>query len=134
HAIEHLRGDDYRPLIALTNADDSLLFDRHLGHVDLDAQIAAGDHDRVGGLDYFVEPIEGFALFDLGDDAGLGAARSQNIFECPHFVWSPHETEADEIDAGLGRPDRMLVVGNADGRHAQLGARQIDALAAANGA
>ena len=43
-----------------------------VGDVDLDAQVAAGDHHGVGGLDDLFEVLEGLGLFDLGDDLGLG--------------------------------------------------------------
>ena len=46
------------------------VFDRHL-----DAEIAARDHDPVGGGDDGVEVVERFVLFDLGDDGNALAAR-----------------------------------------------------------
>ena len=64
----------------MARGDDPLLLDRHLGHVDLHAQVAAGDHHDVGVRDDLVEPLERLAFFDLRDDARRRAARTQNVF------------------------------------------------------
>ena len=54
--------------------------------------------------------VERFALFDLGDDAGVRSAGSQNVFQRANIVRRADEAQADEIDARLGGPNRVLMV------------------------
>src|SRR5438034_1319911 len=70
HGLEHLgRGDG--GLSAVERAeDDPLLYERHLGHADLDPQIATGDHDRVGLVEDVLERVDRFLQLDLRDDPG----------------------------------------------------------------
>ena len=63
HAVEHLRGDDHRLLMLVAGGDDPLLHDRHLGHVDLDAQVAAGHHHAVGFADDGLEARRSLPAF-----------------------------------------------------------------------
>ena len=61
--------------------------------------------------DDFFQPLERFAFFDLGDDAGARTRRTARMsFSVAHFVRRAHEAQADEIDARLRRPDRVLMV------------------------
>ena len=41
----------------------------------LHAEVAAGDHDRVEGVDDLVEVLDGLRLLDLGDDGDAAALR-----------------------------------------------------------
>ena len=80
-----------------------------------------------------VELVERFLLFDLGDDAGLASRCERRMsFRARTSSGAAHEAQADEVDARLRRPNRVLMIGVAHRRHAQLRARQIDALPAAN--
>ncbi len=132
HAVEHLRGHDHRLLVLVAHGDDGLLHDRHLGHVDFHAQVAAGHHDAVGRRDDLFQLVEGFLLFDLGDHFGPRAARAQQFFEQANFDRRAHEAETDEVGVVFGRPLGVRPVGLAHRRNAELGARQIHPLAAAH--
>ena len=48
-------------------SDDPLLEERHERGADLDAEVAARDHDRVGLLEDLVERVDGLRLLDLRD-------------------------------------------------------------------
>ena len=48
--------------------DGALLHERHVLERHLDAEVAAGDHDAVEGLDDLVEVVDRLRLLDLGDD------------------------------------------------------------------
>jgi len=72
--------DDHRLMKLLAFANNSLLGQWHLSHVDFNAQIATGNHHSVGFGDNFVKPIERFALFYLGDHARSRTARADDIF------------------------------------------------------
>ena len=50
-----------------------------LGEVDLDAQVAAGDHDGVGSGQDAVDVIDALAVLDLGDDADVGVVLVQQV-------------------------------------------------------
>ena len=68
HGIQHLRGgDDHLPR-AVALADDGLLDAGEPGVLDLHAHIAAGDHDAVRNGEDFLEIVDAFPVFDLGDD------------------------------------------------------------------
>ena len=71
HRLQHLRRDDHRLAGGLASADQVLLDDRHLGHVHLHAQIAAGDHQAIGGFDDRVDLVERLGLFDFGDQLDI---------------------------------------------------------------
>ena len=132
HAVEHLRGDDYRLVKILALGDDALLLQWHLRHVNLDTQVTSRDHDAVGLGHDFVESIQRFTLFDLRDDARPRTAGADDVFERADFVGRTHEAEAYEIDARFRCPNRMLMVVDADCRCAQMHAWQVDALTATN--
>jgi hypothetical protein len=68
HRIEHLgRGDDGFAVLA-AEADDLALNKRNLLRRDLIAQIAAGDHDAIGGLDDLFDLFDAFRVLDLGEN------------------------------------------------------------------
>ena len=72
HRLEHLRRRDRRPPVLERRQDDLLLDERNLLGADLDAQVAAGDHHGIGGLDDRTHLAERLGLLDLGDDARRG--------------------------------------------------------------
>ena len=68
HTIHHLGRYNYwaSPLDALS--DDFLLDQRQLLHRHFDTQVAAGYHNTIGGLDDLIDAVNGFRLFDFGND------------------------------------------------------------------
>jgi hypothetical protein len=67
HRFEHLRGRDHRPTHPIGERDDLLLCDRHFFEGELDAQIAARHHHRVGGLHDLFDVLERHVLLDFRD-------------------------------------------------------------------
>ena len=51
HGFEHLGGDDDGHEGASGGGDDAALGDGDFGGADFDAEVAAGDHGAVGGVD-----------------------------------------------------------------------------------
>ena len=101
--------------------------------VDLHAQIAAGHHHGVGCFDDF------FQLRRVPRVFRFSRPREPLICwtaECPLSICTSSgertKRQADEIDARFRRPNRVLAIGLAHCRRAELHAGQIDALPAAN--
>ena len=67
-------------------ADEVLLHHRDPLDRDLDAEVAARDHDAVGGVEDLVEALEGAGALDLGDDERRGAERGRRGAHRPDVV------------------------------------------------
>ena len=132
HAVEHLRGHDHRLLIPLAGADDLLLHHGNRGDVDLHAEVAAGHHHDVGGLDDRVEVVDRLALLDLGDDAGPGATGPQQLLEQLDLDRRADERQADEVGPRPGRPFGVPPVIGAHRRDRELDPGQVHPLPAAD--
>ena len=74
----------------------------------------------------------GLGLFDLGDHLGRRTALGQQIFQLADVGRLADKTQADEVDAVVGRPAGMLAVVVVHRRRAELGAGQIQPLPAAD--
>ena len=70
HGFEHLGGRDDRLPCAVRFRHDALLFHGDALDGDLDAEIAAGHHDAVGGGEDGVQVLQRRGALDLGDDEG----------------------------------------------------------------
>ena len=79
HRLEHLRGGDDGLAPGRGAANDVLLNDRDFFRRHFDAEIAAGDHDSVGGFENFFQMIDGLRLFELGDDGNVAAVRGDDL-------------------------------------------------------
>ena len=132
HRVEHLRrrDDGLRRDVALV--DELLLQHGHLFHVDLDAQIAARDHDAVGDLEDLVEVVHAHAVFDLGEDLHMAAAVVRaELADGQHVAGPADERGGDQVDALLDAKEDVAAVLLADGGHLQIDIGHGDALAAA---
>ena len=81
HRFEHLGGDDHRLAGAAAGAGDLLLDAGHALQRHLDAEVAAGDHQRVGVLDDRRQALDRLRLLDLGEDAGAAAGELAHLGE-----------------------------------------------------
>ncbi len=126
HRLQQLRGDDDRPAFGQAEVDDPRLHQRQRVVVDLDPQIAARHHHRVGGLDDALQVAQAALVFDLGDDAGLRAEPIEQLPEHGDVLALANEGERHEVDAG-GHPgaDVVLVLLR-QRRKADLDPRQVD--------
>ena len=104
HAVEHLSGRDDRPPRAVGGADDPLLRGRHSLDRDLHPQIAARHHDRVGGRDDGIEPLQRLLLLDLGHQRQLGERpRLRDVALVAH-VRDGDEIGPEDVQVGEIRP------------------------------
>ena len=74
HRLEHLSGRDRRLGAPPGHGEQALLHERDLLDRQLDAEVAARDHDPVGRVDDLLGVRRGLRLLDLGDQRHLGAA------------------------------------------------------------
>ena len=80
HRIEHLcSSDDGHERIACVR-DDLLLHNWHFFGAHFNAEIAASDHDAIGDSQNFIEIIDRFGFFDLGDERRVFAVASDSRF------------------------------------------------------
>ncbi len=106
--------------------DDARLHEREDVVIDLDAQVAAGDHDGVGGFDDGLEISQAALVFDLGDDAGLGAEMVEQRAQDQDVVAAADEGEGDEIDARGHADANVALVFFGEGGEIDVDAGQID--------
>ena len=128
HAVQHLGGSDDGLTEGEGALDDVLLDAGQLGEVDLNAQVAAGDHDGVGSGQDAVDVIDALAVLDLGDDADLGVVLVQQVADVVDVLCGAHEGSCDEIEALLCAEDDIVAVALAHIRHGQMHAGDVDAL------
>src|SRR6185437_3410420 len=91
HAFHHLGGDDHG-----FRAVDTFPDDLALGHGDLldgqfHAEVAAGYHDGIGGVDDIAQIVHRGRHFDLGDDLGLAFPFGKPAFEIDDIFYFPNE-------------------------------------------
>src|SRR5699024_4496462 len=128
HAVQHLGGGDDGLAEGVGAVDDGLLDAGQLGEVDLDAQVAAGDHDRVGRREDAVDVLNALGVLDLGDDADLGVVHVQQVADLVHVLGGAHEGGRDEVEALLDAEDDIVPVALAHVGHGQVDAGDVDAL------
>ena len=128
HAVQHLGSRDDGLAEGVGAVDDGLLDAGQLGEVDLDTQVAAGDHDRVGRRQDAVDVLDALGVLDLGDDADLGVVHIQQVADLIHILCGAHEGSCDEIEALLDAEDDVVPVALAHVGHGQVDAGDVDAL------
>lgn len=132
HAFEHVGGDDDGFAEADAVFDDATLDDGQFFVGDFNAEVAAGDHDGVGGGDEFEEVLDGGLVFDFGDDAGVGsAAVAEQLAQFGNVVGFAHEGEGDEVNAELDAELDIAAVLVGDGGQGDVDAGEVDVAAAA---
>ena len=129
HRFEHLRGGNHRYAAVIGVLNDAFLEHRHLLGRQLDAQVAAGNHYRVGHVQDLVEIVDRLALFEL-DHQWRGAPDvAHQLVGCPHLRRGAHEGQRDIVDAQLLESERHVrAVLFGDRRRGHRHAWQVDAL------
>ena len=84
--------------------------ERHERGPDLDAEVAARDHDRVGLLEDLVERVDRLRLLDLRDHVRVRAGLLDQRAQVAHVGGRAHERERDEVDAQLERELQVVHV------------------------
>ena len=131
HRLEHVRGDD-DGLAAGDGHGDGLALDEREGLVgDLDAEVAAGDHQGVGGLEDRTEVRDGGLVLDLGDDVGVGGMLREQGAERMHVGRFADERQRVEVDADLAADGDVGAVLVGEGGEVDFHAGEIDMAAAA---
>jgi hypothetical protein len=98
----------------------------------LDAQVAAGDHDAVEGEHDGLEVVDRLGLLQLGDHRQPGALRVHDLVDEVDVGGAAHERERDHVDPQV---EGELEVGHVLVRqrgHRHVHARQRDALVVAD--
>jgi len=134
HALQHLGGDDDRNACPTTTADD--LFLKHADPLDihLDTQIAASDHDRVGGCQDVIEVVERLRFLDFGDDGRLSAGGIDEPTQQLHIRPLPDEAERQKISPGGQGGNGIGSVFGGHRRQAGGGSGEVDSLTFAQSA
>ena len=125
-------ADDDRLGVAAGGLDDLLLQERHVLEGALDAEVAAGDHEAVEGLDDLVEVVDRLGLLDLGDDR---QADADLVHDRPHVLdvrGAADEGQRDHVDGQAERPAQVVLVLLGHRGHRHRDARQVDALVVAD--
>ncbi len=129
HRLEHLgRGD--RGLSAVERTEDDLLLqERHLGGTDLDAEIAARDHHRVGDVEDRSRAASTASLSSIFaiTQAGEPAASIRDL-SAATSVCGADERLRDVVDAECEREVEIGEVLVRQRRHGERDARDVHAL------
>jgi hypothetical protein len=118
----------------MLQADDLLLEQRHAPRRHLDAEVAAGDHHRVGGFDDAGEVVDRGGGLDLGHQRRAHAALGEHGAHALDVFGAAHEREPEEVDLGGDRHFQRQGIAGGEGFDVRFGARQVHALARAQGA
>ena len=126
HRFEHLGGDDHRLAGAAAGAGDLLLDAGHALQRHLDAEVATGDHERVGVFDDRRQAFDRLRLLDLGEDAGAAAGELAHLGEVFRAL---DERQRDPVDAGVERRFQVGTVLRRQRAEGDGGVGNADALA-----
>ena len=124
HRVEHLRRGDRRARELAGLREQVLLDERHELDRQLDAEVAARDHDAVRGADDLVHAVDGLRLLDLRDER-----QARVLADELDVLRAAHERQRDEVDADLLARGEVLEVLLRDGRDLLERAGDVEALA-----
>ena len=105
-----------------------LLNGRDLGKVDLNAHIAAGDHDAVRNAEDLLDVVDAFLVFDLGHDLDLGIVLFQQVADLKNVAGAARKAGRDPVEPLLDAEQDVLLVALAHIGHRQVYTRHVDAL------
>ena len=97
HRLEHVGGDDDLAPDSCTLTHDGALDHGQFLNVNFDSEIAASDHDGVGGADNRFDVAHGLLVFDLGDDAGATLLLVEDAAQFFDVFGVAHETDRDKV-------------------------------------
>ena len=127
HAFEHLGGDDHGSEGAVAGVDDAALEDGHFGCANFDAEVAAGDHCAIGGVDDFGEGLEGDGGFDFGDEGNVASGGGEGFAPGVDIVDGADEGESDVVHAVFDGEAGVGAVGFGDGFELRACAEGVEA-------
>ncbi len=126
HGLEHLSGDNDRPAGLASGARDLLLTSRHLFHRQLDAKVAASDHNAIGEFENLVELAESGRLLDLRHHAGPAANKLASL---GHVVVALDERQSNPVHAYARGEFEITPILLGQGRHAYHRVGKVQAFA-----
>ena len=126
HGAEELCGDGGPFATEDGASEDFFLESGDLFEGDFDAQVAAGDHDAVGGVEDLVEVFEDGGEFEFGHDGDFGL-RAEDFSCGEDVVGGSDEGDGDDIDIGLGDVLEIAVVFFGECFDGEFGVGDIDA-------
>ncbi len=124
-----MRGDDDGFAVVEAHLHRATLDGGQLLEGALDAEVAARDHERVGGAHDVVEIGDGRLVLDLGDDARVGFVDVQKLAQRVDVGALAHEGERHVVDALLDADERVGAVLLGEGGQVHLHAGEIDVAA-----
>lgn len=132
HALEHLRGANYRLAGDVALGDHHLLCYEHLRGRDLNAEITARDHDPIGDLEDGVEVVHALLILDFGNDLDVMALRAKDVANVQDVLLTPDEGGENHIDAVLDAKLQVSLVLLRQRGKVDVRAGQVHALLAAD--
>ena len=128
HRLHHLRCGD-RELVALArHADHPFLQAGHRRVADFDGEVAARDHDAVGGVDDLRQRDNRLGALDLRDHLRLAACGEQQLARHVHVFLALRKRHREVVGLDLDRRlDVVHVLGRQRGR-GQAAAQPVDPL------
>ena len=90
--------------VAAGELDGALLHERHLLERQLDAEVAAGDHDAVERVDDLGEVVDRLRLLDLGDDRQAHALLVHDLVHVDDVRGAADEGQRDQVGAAGAAP------------------------------
>ena len=133
HGVEHLRSGDNGLVGRVALGDDLLLDVRNELGLDLDAQVATGDHDAVGSLENLVEVLDAQGALDLREDRHvLAAVLAAKLADAADGLAVTDEGSGDVVDVLGQAKEDVLTIALGDGGQRDVDVGHVDALALAD--
>jgi hypothetical protein len=128
HRFQHLRRRDNRDAHRIGSLDDPLLDHRDRLWRQFDAQVAARHHHRVRDAKDFIQPVNGFGFFQLGDDRDTLARPLEDALQLHDVFRAANKREGDIVYVLLDAKPEVCAIFFGQGRDAEGNAGQVDAL------
>ena len=133
HGVEHLRSGDNGLVGRVALGDDLLLDVRNELGLDLNAQVATGDHDAVGSLENLVEVLDAQGALDLREDRHvLAAVLAAKLADAADGLAVTDEGSGDVVDVLGQAKEDVPTIALGDGGQRDVDVGHVDALALAD--
>lgn len=115
-------------VLADTLFDDAALYARYLLDGHLYAQVAAGYHDAVGGVDDLVDVVHALLVLYLRDDLDIGVVGVEDALHGVHVLGRSHEGVGYEVDVLVYGQSYHALVAVGESRQVDVLSRHVHAL------
>ena len=134
HRLEEVSGDDDGLALGEAGLDNLGLDLGEAVVIDLDAEIATGDHNGIGFADDFLEVADAGLVFDFRDDAGIGVEAFEEVLEVADVLAFAGEGEGEEIGSGGDAGTDVAAIFFGEGWEVDIDAGEIDVATGAEAA